>query len=146
MPCLAPIFPVIFYWIFSLLTFQMLSPFLVSVPLRNTLTHPPFPCFYESVPPPTHSLPTPCPWLSYTGGIYRAFIGPRASPSIDAGKGHPLLPRQLVPCVLFWWWLSPWELSGVWLVDIVVLPIGLQTPSTPSVHSLTLLLGIPASV
>ena len=35
---------------------------------------------------------------------------------------------------------------GVWLVDIVVLPMGLKTPSTPSVLSLTLLLGTPHSV
>ena len=35
---------------------------------------------------------------------------------------------------------------GVWLVDIVVLPMGLKTPTTPSVLSLTLLLGTPHSV
>jgi hypothetical protein len=34
----------------------------------------------------------------------------------------------------------------VWLVDIVVLPMGLQTPSTPSVLSLTPLLGTPCLV
>jgi hypothetical protein len=28
----------------------MLSPFLVSLPLRNTLSHPPSPCFCEAVP------------------------------------------------------------------------------------------------
>jgi hypothetical protein len=35
------------------------------------------------------------------------------------------------PCVHFHWWFSPWELwggGGVWLVDIVVLPMGLKTP------------------
>jgi hypothetical protein len=31
------------------------------------------------------------------------------------------------PCVLLCSWLSPWELLGDWLVDIVVLPMGLQT-------------------
>jgi hypothetical protein len=36
--------------------------------------------------------------------------------------------------------------GGVWLVDIVVLPMGLQTPSTPSVLSLTPLLGTQHSV
>jgi hypothetical protein len=36
--------------------------------------------------------------------------------------------------------------GGVWLVDIVVLPMGLQTPSTPSVLSLTPLLGTLHSV
>jgi hypothetical protein len=34
----------------------------------------------------------------------------------------------------------------VWLVDIVVLPVGLQTPSAPSVLSLTPPLGSPCSV
>ena len=45
------------------------------------------------------------------------------------------------PCILFGWWLIPWELWGVWLVDIVVPPMGLQTPSAPSVLSITPLLG-----
>jgi hypothetical protein len=43
-------------------------------------------------------------------------------------------------------WLSPWELWGFWWVDIVVLPMGLQSPSTPLVLSLTPLLGTPCSV
>ena len=33
----------------------MLSPFSVSLPPRNTISYPPFPYFYEGVPPPTHS-------------------------------------------------------------------------------------------
>ena len=33
-------------------------------------------------------------------------------------------------CVLFGWWFSLWELWGFWFVDIVVLPMGLQTPTT----------------
>jgi len=36
-------------------------------------------------------------------------------------------------CIFFGWWFSLWEL---WLVGIVVL-MGLQTPSTPSILSLT---------
>jgi hypothetical protein len=36
--------------------------------------------------------------------------------------------------------------GGVWLVDIVFLPMGLQTLSTPSVPSLTSLLGTLRSV
>ena len=43
--------------------------------------------------------------------------------------------------VLLGWWCSLWKLWGVWLVDIVVLPMRLQTPSTPSVLSLTPPLG-----
>jgi hypothetical protein len=52
--------------------------------------------------------------------------------SIDARQGHPLLHKQLEPwvplCVFFGWWFNLWELWGVWLVDIVVLPVGLQNP------------------
>jgi len=47
------------------------------------------------------------------------------------------LETCVTSCVLFGWWFSPWELWVVWLVDIVVLPMGLQTPSAPSVLSLT---------
>jgi hypothetical protein len=36
--------------------------------------------------------------------------------------------------------------GGVWLVDVVVLPMGLQTPSAPSVLSLTPPLGTLCSV
>jgi len=63
--------------------------------------------------------------------------GPRVSPPIGAQQGHSLLHMQLepwvCPCVLLGWWFSPWEL---WLVGIVVL-MGLQTPSAPSILSLT---------
>ena len=38
------------------------------------------------------------------------------------------LEPRVAPCVLFGWWFSPWVLSRVWLVDIFVLPMGLQTP------------------
>ena len=48
-------------------------------------------------------------------------------------------------CTL-WLVVSPRELWGVWLIDIVVLPIGLQTPSAPSVLPLTSLIGSPWSV
>jgi hypothetical protein len=36
------------------------------------------------------------------------------------------------PCVLFGRWFSPWELWRVWMVDIVVPPMGMQSPSAPS--------------
>ena len=55
-----------FLWIFSLFPFQMLSPFPASLPSRNTLAHPPSPCFYECVPPPTH-FHLPHPWFPYIG-------------------------------------------------------------------------------
>ena len=51
------------------------------------------------------------------------------------------LELWVTPCVLFGGWFSSWELWWVWLVDIVVLPTGLQTPSAPSVLSLTPPLG-----
>jgi hypothetical protein len=132
---------ILLHWIFSLSTFQMLS-------LSQFPSLPETP--YHIFPPPasmrvflhalTHShLPT-LYW-----GFYQAFIRPRTSPSFDAWQGRPLLQMQLEPCVLLCWWLSPWEFCGVYLVDIV-LPMGLQTPSTPSVPSLTPLLGTLSSV
>jgi hypothetical protein len=49
-------------------------------------------------------------------------------------------------CVLFDWWFSSWELWGIWLVDTVLHPMVLQTPSAPSVLSLTPSLRTPCSV
>jgi hypothetical protein len=78
------------------------------------------------------------------------YTGSRASSPIDARQCHLLLYMQLEPwvpsCVFFGLWFSPWELWVVWLVDGVVLPMGLQTPSAPSVLSLTLPLGTLCSV
>jgi hypothetical protein len=58
-------------------------------------------------------------------------------PSIDVPQSHPLLHMCLepwvAPCVLFGWQFSTWELWRYWLVHIVVLPMGLQTPSAPLV-------------
>jgi hypothetical protein len=116
-----------FYWIFSLLTFQMLSPFQVSP--GNPIFHPLSPCFYESIPPPTHShLPAShSPTL-----VHPAFTGPRDSPPIDYWQGHPLLHMQLEPwvppCVLLDWWFSPWKLWGLWLIDVIAIPMGLHDP------------------
>ena len=42
---------------------------------------------------------------------------------------HKQLNAWVPPCVLFGWWFSPWELWGVWLVNIFVLPMRLQNPS-----------------
>jgi hypothetical protein len=131
-------------WIFSLFTFQMLFPFPISP--RDPLFHPPPPAFYEGVPPPTHShLPT---LASPTLG-HQAFTEPRASPPnwcqtrpSSASYAAGAMGRSM--CTL-WLVVSPWELCGGWLVDIV-LPIGMQTSSAPSVFSLTPLLGTPCSV
>ena len=103
----------------------MLSPFLVS--------HSPPQCFYEGVPPPTHSCQ---PTLAFTYTGYPAFTRPRASPPIDVWQSYLLYMRLepwVAPCALFGWFFSPWELWRVWLIDIVVFPMELQTPSAPSV-------------
>ena len=50
------------------------------------------------------------------------------------------------PCILFGWQFSPWELWGVWLLDIVALSIGLQTPSAPSILPPTPPLGALCSI
>jgi hypothetical protein len=120
-----------FNLIFSLFTFQMLSPFLVSPPkIPYHLTPSP-------APQPTHSHSQS--WHSPILG-HRTFIGPRASLPIDDQLGHPQLYIQLEPhvppCVFFDWWYSSKELSGYWLVHIDVPSMGLQTPSAPWVLSL----------
>jgi hypothetical protein len=130
------------YWIFSLFTFQMLSPFPVS-PLPK-IPYPNFPppvsiwgCS-STYPPISTSMPSiPLHW-----GIYLVFIGRQISP-IDTRQGHHLLHMQLEPRLLHHWCLGLWELWGIWLVDIVVLPMGLQTTSTHSVLPLTPLLEDP---
>jgi hypothetical protein len=86
----------------------MLSPFLVSLPPRNTLSHPPRPAsmrVFLHYHPHSH-LPT---LYSPTLRHLSISIGPRTSPPIDSWQGHRLLHMQLEPCVLLCWWLSPWE-------------------------------------
>jgi hypothetical protein len=94
--------------IFSLYTFQMLSPFPVLPPHLPLLL---WGCSFTYPPTPTS------PSLHW--GINWAFNRPRASPSIDAWQAHPLQHMQLEPCALLCQWLSPWEFLGEWLVDIV---------------------------
>jgi hypothetical protein len=119
---------------FNLFTFQMLSPF------RSPLSHPLSSCFYEGVDPHTHLLSPPWPWIFQNWGI---------EPSWDQGSLLILMPYNAIlcfiyiwlkpwdpPCVLLGWWFRPWEL---WVVEIVILPTGLQTPSVPSFLSLTTL-------
>ena len=50
------------------------------------------------------------------------------------------------PCVRIGWWCSPWELCAFWFVDIVVLPMRLQTPSAPTDLALTSPIRVPCSV
>ena len=93
--------------------------------------------------------PSSLSWHSPIMGLL-AFLGTRASLPFDVQQCHPLLHIQLEPwvppCVLFGWWFSLWELWGVWLVNIVALPMGLQIPSAPSVLPLTPPLGSLYSV
>ena len=125
-----------FKYIISLFTFQMLAPFLVSPPKI------PYPI---SLPllnnPPTPSLSWHPPTLGHP-----AFSGPRASPPMDAQQGYPLLRMQLEswvpPCVLFWRWLSLWELWEYCMVHIVVPPMGPQVPSAPSARPLETLCSV----
>jgi hypothetical protein len=66
---------------------------------------------------------------------------------MDDRLGHPLLHMHLEPwvppCFFFGWWFSPRKLWGYWLVHIITPPMGLQTPSAPSILSLAPLLGDP---
>jgi hypothetical protein len=54
------------------------SPLAVSLPLGNTLSHPPSPCSTQPSTP-TYSSSIPLYW-----GIYKPFTGSRTSPSSDA--------------------------------------------------------------
>jgi hypothetical protein len=125
-------------WLFNLFTFQMLSPFLASPP-QTPIPSSPLPlrgCFptypllpqYPSIPlcwgiEPSQNKGLPSHWCQ----IMRSF-GTYAAGAMD----HP--------CVVFGWWFSPWELQRAQLVDIVLL-LGLQSPSAPSVPPQTLPLG-----
>jgi len=118
----------------------MLSPF--QVPPSPFLS----PCFYQDAPPPPHPLSPQCPGISLHWGN---------EPSQD--QGLLWMPDKAILCyicswshgslhVLIGWLFSAWELWSVWLVDIVVLPTGLQTPSVPSGLSLIPPLESPYSV
>jgi hypothetical protein len=126
----------------------MLFPFLFSPPPRNPLSHLPSPCFYEGFFPLTYLLLSPRPGIPLHRGI---------EPSQDLGPLLPLMPNKTILCNICSWIhgslhvyslvgsLVPGSSGGVWLVDIVLL-MGLQTPSDPSVLSLTPSLGTPCSV
>ena len=124
----------------------MLSSFPVSLPSENTLSHPPFPCFCEGLPTSTHPFPPPHPRFSYTGASFK--------PSEDQGPLLPFMHDKAILCYIcrgsyvysFVDGLVPGSSGGVWLVYIVFLPMGLQTPSTLLVPSLNPLLGTTHSV
>jgi len=100
-------------------------------PSINPLSHPSSPASMRVLP---HLPPTPTSPLLHSPTLgHQAFPGPRVYSFTDVQQGHPLLHMWLEPwvppCVLFGCWVSPWEFWGVWKIDIVVLPMGLQTPS-----------------
>ena len=80
-----------FYWIVSLFTFQMLSPFLVPL-LRILLSHPPSSCFCKGVSLPTHPLLPPCPSIPW--GI---------EPSQNQRPLLPLMPDKAIICYICGW-------------------------------------------
>ena len=116
----------------------MLFPILV-FPLQTLYPILPSPQFYEGAYPPTH--PPHCPSISLYWG---------REPSQNQDAPLPLMPDKAILCYICSWShgsLSIYSLvgglilgsSGVGgcLVDIVVLPMGLQTFSAPSVLPLT---------
>jgi hypothetical protein len=112
----------------------MLSPFQVPLPRETPYPILPPPASMRVfLHPPTHPLPPPTLSSPTLGHLYR--IKDLSSHSFT--RPSSATGMQLEPFVLLCRWLSPWDLLGDWLVDIVVLPVGLQSPSTSSVLSLT---------
>jgi hypothetical protein len=108
----------------------------------STPPHPPSPLSLRGWSPihlPTHSHLTP--------------LGYPFSPQ-DQAPPLPLKPDKGVLCYIcswthrpahgFGWWLSPWVFWWVQLLVTVILPMELESPSVPSVLSLTLPLGTPS--
>jgi hypothetical protein len=129
----------LFYWIFFYLHFKCCPP--------ETLT---------PIPPASMTVfPDP---LTHSHLLWMAFSYIGAS-SLHRTKGlfshwcltsHPLLHMRLEswfpPCELFGGWFSLWKLWEIWLVDIVVLSMGLKIPLDTSVLFLTPPLGTPSLV
>ena len=107
------------------------------------------PCFYEDVPTPTHPLQPQHPGIPLNWGN-KTSQNQGLFPPIDAEQCHSLLHMRLKTwvslCGLIRWWFSPGSSGGIWLVYIVVLPMGLQTPSASLVFPLTPPLGSPCFV
>jgi hypothetical protein len=97
-----------FYWVFSLFTFQMLSPFQVSSPESPIPSL--CPLLLCGCSPSHLSIRTSMSWHSLNLG-HLASTGPVASLHTDALKVHSLLHMLLnqwvTPCALFGWWFSP---------------------------------------
>ena len=114
--------------------------------MSNAFPFPHLPSKHTPIPSPLSLLTnptTPTSWLWHSPTLgHQAFTALRASPT-DEQQGHHLLHMHLEPGVLFGWCFSPREL---WLVHIVVPPMGLQTPSVPWILTLVPLLVTLCSV
>jgi hypothetical protein len=116
----------------------MLSP--SSFPSTSPLSPPPSPCLRESPPPLAYPLlPQSGPAFPCSGSssLHRTKGLPSQWCQIRQSYATYLAGAMGTTCVLFGWWFSSWELWRVWLVDIAVLPMRLQTPSAPTVLALT---------
>jgi hypothetical protein len=142
-PCLAIFSIFLFVILFIYISNVDPPPFPVS-PLQAPITSPlPFTSKKMLPHTPTHSCLTPLA-SPYSGAssLQKTKVVP-----------IPLVPDKAI-CYICTWSYDPCmyrllvggELWRVWLVDIVVLPMGLQSPPAPSVHPLTLPLGSLTSV
>jgi len=105
------------------------------------------PGFYDDAS--THPLQPQCPGIPLHWD--KEPSQDQTFPPIDSSQCLPrlymFLESWVPPCVLIdWWFILWWGTGGVWLVNIVILPMVLQTPSAPSVFYVTPLLGSPSSV
>jgi hypothetical protein len=80
----------------------------------SLLPPPPSLCLYKSAPQPTH------PPLPQQPSIPLSWV---IKPPLDQGAPLPVMPDKAIlcyisramsiPCILFGWWISLWELAGV---------------------------------
>jgi len=116
---------ILFIYISNVIPFPGFAP-------RNPLFHPFFPCFYEGAPPPIHSHLPPCPGIPLHWDIKTSQDqGPLLPPDkaiLCSSATYAAGTMGLSMCTL---WLVVWSLGAlgvVWLLGVVVLPVGLQTP------------------
>jgi len=90
----------LFYWIFCVITFQMLSPF----PLSHSPSPIPVSIKMFLLPPPIHSHLTTLAF-SYTGKMILHWT--MSSPPIDARQSQPLLHKLLISLLFLFPFLDP---------------------------------------
>ena len=151
------IFSIFLFNFFSFLFFFfLLDIFLIYIsnvfpfpgfPFRKPLIHPSSPCLYKGALLSTHPLLPSRPGIPLHWGIEHPQTQEMLLPlmSNKAILCH-ICCQSIPPCVLFGLWSSSWELQGVWPVDIVAPPMGLQIPSAPLVPAPTPPLGTLSSV